>query len=146
MNIFLGILLLVMAVFLVVTILLQSSKDHRLSGSIAGGAETFFGKQKGKTLDGILNKLTIVVCIIFFVCVLLMYVLQPNVDTTVTDNTLTPEQLEELQSQLEAEGETAEGETAEGETAEGETAEGETAEGETAEGEAVTEENTEAAE
>ena len=49
MTIF-GILILVMAIFLVITILMQSSRDHRLSGTIAGGAETFFGKQKGKTM------------------------------------------------------------------------------------------------
>lgn len=75
MTIF-GILILVMAIFLVITILMQSSRDHRLSGTIAGGAETFFGKQKGKTMDGVLNKITIVVCIVFFVCVLLMYIFQ----------------------------------------------------------------------
>lgn len=90
MTIF-GILLLVMAVFLVITILLQSSRDHRLSGTIAGGAETFFGKQKGKTMDGILNKITVVVCILFFACVLLMYIFQPgSSDNTVVggDNML----------------------------------------------------------
>lgn len=75
MTIF-GILILVMALFLVITILMQSSRDHRLSGTIAGGAETFFGKQKGKTMDGVLNKITIVVCIVFFICVLLMYIFQ----------------------------------------------------------------------
>lgn len=77
MTIF-GILILAMALFLVITILLQSSRDHRLSGTIAGGAETFFGKQKGKTMDGVLNKITAVVCVVFFVCVLLMYVFQDN--------------------------------------------------------------------
>lgn len=46
METVIGILLLIMAVFLVVAVLMQSSKDHRLSGTIAGGAETFFGKQK----------------------------------------------------------------------------------------------------
>ena len=83
LNIVLGILLIVMAVFLVVTILLQSSKDHRMSGTIAGGAETCFGKQKGKTIDGVLNKITIVVCVLFFVCVLAMY-LTTDSDITTT--------------------------------------------------------------
>lgn len=78
LNTVLGILLIVMAVFLVVTILLQSSKDHRMSGTIAGGAETFFGKQKGKTIDGVLNKITAVVCILFFISVLAMYVTSDN--------------------------------------------------------------------
>ena len=55
-----GVLLIIMGIFLIISVLMQSSKDHRLSGSIAGGAETFFGKQKGKTLDALFNKLTTV--------------------------------------------------------------------------------------
>lgn len=112
LNTILGILILVMSVFLVATILLQSSKDHRMSGTIAGGAETFFGKQKGKTMDGFLNKLTIIVCVLFFVVVLVMYIAQPEVERNVVtdipnievsddaetetgDNVVTPEDLGE---------------------------------------------------
>jgi len=80
LNIVLGILLIVMAVFLVVTILLQSSKDHRMSGTIAGGAETFFGKQKGKTLDSLFNKLTTVVTIIFVILVLVLGFIIPTTE------------------------------------------------------------------
>ena len=70
-----GILLLVMAVFLVIAVLLQSGKDKNLSGSIAGGAETFFGKTKGSTWDKILAKLTTVVAIVFIVVVIAMYII-----------------------------------------------------------------------
>lgn len=73
-----GILLIVMGIFLVISVLMQSSKNHRISGSIAGGAETFFGKQKGKTLDAMFNKLTTVVTVIFVVLVLVLYCLQPS--------------------------------------------------------------------
>ena len=52
---------------LVATVLFQSSKSQGLSGSIAGGAETFFGKNKGKTMDGVLAKLTVVLAILFVV-------------------------------------------------------------------------------
>ena len=69
-----GILLLVMAVFLVIAVLLQSGKDKNLSGSIAGGAETFFGKTKGSTWDKILSKLTTVVALVFIVVVIAMYI------------------------------------------------------------------------
>ena len=47
MKIALGIILILASLFLIVAVLMQSSKSHRLSGTIAGGAETFFGK-KGK--------------------------------------------------------------------------------------------------
>ena len=78
MNVFeiiLGIVLLLMAIFLVVAILMQSGKDKRLSGTIAGGAETFFGKSKASTMDKILSKVTTIVAIIFAVLVLVMYII-----------------------------------------------------------------------
>lgn len=78
MNLFFGIVLLVAAVFLVVAVLMQSGKDNNISGAIAGGAETFFGKTKGKTIDRMLNKLTTIVAIVFVVLVIVVYVIQPN--------------------------------------------------------------------
>lgn len=79
-QIVLGILLLVSAVFLVVAVLMQNGSKHGLSGAISGGAETYFGKQKGSTIEKRLSKLTIVVAIIFVVIVLVMYVIQDQVD------------------------------------------------------------------
>ena len=73
-----GILLIVMAVFLVISVLMQSSKDHRLGASVAGGAETFFGKAKGKSMDAMFNKLTTIVAIVFVVLVIVLYVIQPE--------------------------------------------------------------------
>ena len=111
MAVVIGIALIVMAVFLVISILLQSSKDHRLSGTIAGGAETFFGKQKGKTVDSLLNKITAVVCALFFICVIAMFIVTDNgqadviVDDDIVgegevatgeDNEITDEQLPDL--------------------------------------------------
>lgn len=80
LDIILGIVLLVAAVFLVIAILFQSSKSHRLSGTIAGGAETFFGKTKGNALDRVLGKVTAVVAIVFCVAVVVMYVAQEQED------------------------------------------------------------------
>ena len=74
MEIVLGILLLVAAVFLVVSILMQDSKDHRLSGTIAGGAETFFGKSSADKWDKKLSILTTVVAVIFVLVVIAMYI------------------------------------------------------------------------
>ena len=74
MQIFLGILLLVMSVFLVIAVLMQNAKSKRLSGSIAGGAETFFGKEKSRTIDAVLSKVTTVVAILFILAVIIVYV------------------------------------------------------------------------
>ncbi len=85
MNIVFGIILLVAALFLIVAVLMQSGKSHNLSGSIAGGAETFFGKTKGKTIDKVLSKVTSVVAVIFVLLVIVVYVIQPNDADTTTD-------------------------------------------------------------
>ena len=70
--------LLVMGVFLIVAVLMQHGKDHGLSGTIAGGAETFFGKDKGTRIDRMLGRLTTIVGIIFVVIVIVVYVVQPD--------------------------------------------------------------------
>lgn len=80
-DLVLGIILLVASVFLVVAVLLQSGKSHNLSGSIAGGAETFFGKTKGKTIDKMLSKITTVVSILFVLLVIVVYIIQPEQPT-----------------------------------------------------------------
>ncbi|MBQ3125426.1 MAG: preprotein translocase subunit SecG [Clostridia bacterium] len=75
LEIIIGIVLLIMAIFLVAAILMQSGKDKRLSGTIAGGAETFFGKTKASTMDKMLSKVTTIVAIVFAVLVLVLYML-----------------------------------------------------------------------
>ena len=78
MEIAIGILLILAAIFLVVAVLMQSGKSHNLSGTIAGGAETFFGKSKATTIDKKLSKATTIVAIVFVVLVLVSYLAQNN--------------------------------------------------------------------
>ena len=80
MEFVIGIILIVSAVFLVIAVLFQSGKDHNLSGTITGGAESFFGKSKGKTIDRVLNRATAIVGVIFAVLVILCYIFQPGGD------------------------------------------------------------------
>lgn len=54
----------VVAVALIVVVMMQSSKE---GSSSALGTNTFYGANKGKTMDGILSKLTVVLGIIFIV-------------------------------------------------------------------------------
>ena len=56
---------LILSLVLIAVVLLQSGKAQGLSGAIAGGSETFFGKNKGRTIDAILSKWTSVVAIAF---------------------------------------------------------------------------------
>lgn len=73
LEIILGIVLLVLAVALVGLVLFQSGKDKKLSGTIAGGAETFFGKSKAADYNKGLSIATTVVSIVFVALVLTMY-------------------------------------------------------------------------
>lgn len=57
----------VIAVILTAIVLMQHGKQQGLSGAIAGGAETFFGKNKGRTVDAMLKKFTAVVAILFII-------------------------------------------------------------------------------
>ncbi|WP_353893832.1 preprotein translocase subunit SecG [Proteinivorax hydrogeniformans] len=58
------------AIGVIAGVLLQSGKSAGLSGSIAGGAETFFGKSKG--LDETLSKLTTVAAVLFIISSLIL--------------------------------------------------------------------------
>ncbi|MBU5449769.1 preprotein translocase subunit SecG [Acetivibrio sp. MSJd-27] len=62
----------IVALFLIVTVLLQHGNSYGLSGSIAGGAETFFGKNKGRTIDGMLKKMTEISAVLFVVISLVL--------------------------------------------------------------------------
>ena len=55
------------ALFLVAVVLLQSGKSAGLSGAIAGGADTFLSKNKAKSWDAKLAKMTKWVAIGFMV-------------------------------------------------------------------------------
>ena len=74
LEIILGIILIVMAAALVVCVLLQSGKDKRLSGAIAGAAETFFSKGQSKTRDKMLSRFTTILSFVFVVLVVILYI------------------------------------------------------------------------
>ena len=75
----LGGVLIALAVALTVMVLFQSAKDKRLSGTIAGGAETFFGKTKGTSIDKLLSKLTIVASALLVLCTIALVVITNNI-------------------------------------------------------------------
>lgn len=52
---------------LVVLVLFQESKTQGLSGSINGVAETYWGKNKGRSMEGTLEKGTKILAALFIV-------------------------------------------------------------------------------
>ena len=74
--------LLLSAVFIIVAVIFQKSADEGLSGTIAGGNETFYGKEKAAHTDKLWFKLTLVVSIVFVLAVLAAYIIQPDYDSS----------------------------------------------------------------
>ena len=67
MNTFFTIIHIIASAGVIGSVLLQPSKTAGLAGITAGGAETFFGKNKGRSYEGKLVISTIVFMIIFVV-------------------------------------------------------------------------------
>ena len=69
-EIILGIVLILLSVAIIVLVLLQESKSAGLAGAIAGGEETFCGKNKSRTMESKLVLITKIIAISFFVLAL----------------------------------------------------------------------------
>lgn len=65
------VLLVLTSLVLIVTVLLQPGESNGL-GAITGGAETFFGKNKAKTMEGKLALATKVSAVVFTLMALLI--------------------------------------------------------------------------
>ena len=71
-------LLLVSAVFIIVAVTLMKSNDEGLSSTIAGGSETYYGKDKSVRKERIIGKWMLIVSIVFAIAVVAVYVIQPD--------------------------------------------------------------------
>ena len=71
----LGIVLIIIAVALVALVLMQQGKDSKLSGTIAGGADTFFGKSKSGDTSKTLNLVTAITSVVFVCLVVALYLI-----------------------------------------------------------------------
>lgn len=75
MSILLKIILIIVSLGLIAVVLLQKGKSAGLSGAISGGAEHLFGKQKARGIDLLLQRLTVVLAVLFILLsVLVSYV------------------------------------------------------------------------
>lgn len=70
-----NILLLITALVLIVAVLMQQGNTAGL-GAIGGGAETFFGKNKARSVEGKLALITKIAAGLFIVLSILMVALQ----------------------------------------------------------------------
>nr|WP_207724683.1 preprotein translocase subunit SecG [Blautia difficilis] len=73
-KIILGIIFLIDCIALTIVVLMQEGKQQGL-GAIAGAAETYWGKNKGRSMEGGLVKATTVMGILFFVLAVVLNIL-----------------------------------------------------------------------
>ncbi|HIQ98646.1 MAG TPA: preprotein translocase subunit SecG [Candidatus Scybalocola faecavium] len=64
------ILFVLICIALIVVILMQESKTSGLSGAINGVADTYWGKNKGRSMEGKLVQATKVLAVLFFIVAL----------------------------------------------------------------------------
>ena len=78
LKIVLGVVYLIVCVALVLLVLLQESKSEGVS-AVTGGSDTFFGKGRTNTKEGMLNKLTVVFAIAFgVIAIVLGFIMKTN--------------------------------------------------------------------
>ena len=74
-QIVLSIIYFIVALALVAIVMLQSGKSAGLSGAIAGGADTFLSKNKAKSADARLARMTKWVAVVFMILTLIICLL-----------------------------------------------------------------------
>lgn len=71
LKMILTVIFIIISIALTVIILMQEGKSAGL-GAIAGAAETYWGKNKGRSMEGMLVKLTRVAVILFLVLAMVL--------------------------------------------------------------------------
>lgn len=62
------------AIFVIIVVIMQPGNSNGI-GAVSGSSETFYGKNKGKTLESKMKKLTVIAVIVLAVCMIVFYVL-----------------------------------------------------------------------
>ena len=65
-----GAVLIVASIVITIVVLMQEGRSQNLSGAITGGADSYVGKSKGRTVEGKLERLTKWLIGLFFAIVL----------------------------------------------------------------------------
>ena len=70
----LGVIDIIICIALVLLVVFQEGNDKGM-GVIGGGADTFFGKEKGRTIDKKLKRFTSLLAILFAVITVVLYLI-----------------------------------------------------------------------
>ena len=73
MAIVISMLLFIICIALAGIVLLQQGKSAGLSGAISGAAESYFGKNKARTMEGKFERITKILAACFIILALVLY-------------------------------------------------------------------------
>ncbi|CCZ04431.1 MAG: preprotein translocase subunit SecG [Clostridiales bacterium] len=68
----LDIIFVIICIALTIIVLMQEGKSAGLTGSISGMADTYWGKNKGRSMEGALEKITKVLAVLLIVLAALL--------------------------------------------------------------------------
>ncbi len=68
----LTVVFMIVCLIITIVILLQEGKQAGLTGAISGAAESYWGKNKGRSMEGKLEKITKICIVLFFVLSLVL--------------------------------------------------------------------------
>ncbi|WP_034551140.1 preprotein translocase subunit SecG [Carnobacterium funditum] len=69
---------LIVSVLLIIVVVMQPTKTNNAASAFTGGAEQLFGKQKARGFEAVLQRVTVVLGIAFFVIALALAYLSTN--------------------------------------------------------------------
>ena len=103
LSIIVSIILILVSIVLIVAVLMQQGQRQGL-GAIGGGAETFLGKNKAKSIEGKLAKITKIAAVVFIVLAIASTIVTSHNPDNVSTNEAIQQLTEALNNaQLEAE-------------------------------------------
>ena len=67
------VLSIIASIFVIIVVIMQPSNSNGI-GAISGHSETFYGKNKSKTLESKMRKLTVIAIAVVAVCMIAFYI------------------------------------------------------------------------
>lgn len=66
------VLFVLVCIVLTVIVLMQEGKNNGLSGAISGSSETYWSKNKGRSMEGKLGNITKILAVVFFIMTIVL--------------------------------------------------------------------------
>lgn len=104
LSIIIDIVLILISIVLIVAVLMQEGQRQGL-GAIGGGAETFFGKNKAKSMEGRLQKITKIAAAAFIVLAIVATIITSrglNKTSTAAVTDVVADEVEAVEDEVEA--------------------------------------------